>query len=196
MTVDVLTVGRLQTTCYLVSDGTEAVCIDPGDEAERILSAAAARGVRISLVLLTHAHADHFLAADAVRRASGAPLALLREDAQALRSQLKTLLPFIAPATRLPVPAERELTDGETVTVGSLCLTVCASPGHTPGGACYAVEAERTVFTGDTAFAGGGFGRTDFPGGDSRALQCSLQRLYDRFAGWTAYAGHGPAFTM
>ena len=56
MIIDELTVGMVQTRCYILSPegGQECIVIDPGDEASRILKAAGNR--KIAAILLTHGH--------------------------------------------------------------------------------------------------------------------------------------------
>ena len=71
----VLCVGELQTDCYLIwSDPARAIVLDPGDEAEHILRQIRDNGLTVQAVVLTHAHADHMLAAEAVCAATGAPV--------------------------------------------------------------------------------------------------------------------------
>lgn len=74
MTIRCLPLGALQANCYLLSDeeGATAV-IDPGDEAGTILETVRAGELAVEAILLTHAHFDHILAADELRRETGAP---------------------------------------------------------------------------------------------------------------------------
>jgi hydroxyacylglutathione hydrolase len=77
------TVGPVQENCYVVSaadgpagqDGLRpAVIVDPGDEAQRLLQAIDALGVRIDAILVTHCHFDHIGAVAPVAHATGAPV--------------------------------------------------------------------------------------------------------------------------
>ena len=58
----------------------EAVLIDPGDEADALLSAVRSHGLDVRYVLLTHAHIDHITGVALVREALGAPVHLHRGD--------------------------------------------------------------------------------------------------------------------
>lgn len=197
MTIRTLTLGALDTNCYLASDAAgHAVCIDPADDAPRILATASECGMRIEAIVLTHAHCDHFLAAEALRRETGAPLWISREDAAVLSDPRKNLLAYFFEKAACPAPADRTFDEGDRLSVGALCLIPYCTAGHTVGSYCIEVEGERTLFTGDTLFAFGGRGRTDFPTGDEEAIQKSLSRLQKEFKGYRAYAGHGPAFTI
>ena len=61
MIVSSLTVGPFEENCYLIVDpgSREAVLIDPGDEAARIVAHVEAAGVALQAIWLTHAHIDH-----------------------------------------------------------------------------------------------------------------------------------------
>ena len=78
---------------------------------------------------------------------------------------------------------------------GGLTAQVIATPGHTPGGACFLFAAQKLLLTGDTLFAGS-CGRTDFPGGDSRQLNASLRRLAALDPELTVVPGHGEPTTI
>lgn len=67
-----LPVGMLQANCYLVAEaGGDAVVIDPGAEAERIIEAVRSRDLKVKHILLTHVHFDHMQAAADVAAATG-----------------------------------------------------------------------------------------------------------------------------
>ena len=188
-----LPVGPLQANCILLSNREgECLVVDPGGEAQRIQSAAEERGWIITGILLTHAHADHIGAAEALRAASGAPIAAPRGEEEAL-SDPRLNLSAVLPGERCSLTADRLLDDGEVIEAAGLRLETLFTPGHTAGGACYLCG--KTLITGDTLFCEG-MGRTDFPGGDLSALITSLRRLNMLEGDVTVLPGHGPATTL
>jgi len=188
VTIRTFQVGELCVNAYLVyDDPREAVLIDPGDEANRLLAAVAAEGVCVKAILLTHAHFDHIGAAEAVASATGAPLYLHREEEAALTDPTRNLSGFFGAA--LTVTGDiRPLRDGDTVTVGGLSFEVLHTPGHTVGGVCY--RTGDVLFSGDTLFCES-IGRLDFPGGSGEAMRRSLERLLALPASTAVYPGHG-----
>lgn len=193
MEIAILPVGPLQANCYILSDSEKnAVVVDPGGDAPRILEEIRKRSLRVQYILLTHVHFDHFLAAAEVRKAAGAPLLVPKEDADALADPRRSLVNMLPAAGTIPTP-DRLLTEGEQIGEGELSLTVLAAPGHTPGSVCY--RGDGILLTGDTLFAGG-VGRTDFPGGDETALRHSLRRLSNLEGEYTVLPGHGPETSL
>ncbi len=193
MKIRCLTVGPMQANCYLLSDEKgRTVVIDPGDEAGRILEQIRKDGLTAEAVLLTHAHFDHFLAADEVRRQTGAPLWVYKTDASALADPGRSLT-MLAKGGSTPLQPDRLLEDGEEMTIGNLILHVLHTPGHTPGSCCFLCG--DALFSGDTLFAGS-IGRTDFPGGDSRAMAASLRMLASLERNYRVYPGHGEETTL
>ncbi len=189
MNVQTLVVGALSTNCYLLwDDAGHALAIDPGDEADRILEELAARALTLDAILLTHLHVDHVLAVPALTAATGARLILPKEEKPALTDDLRSLMVWLPPQERLTLCPDRFVTEGDTVQVGEISLSVWHTPGHTAGSSCYVTE--DTVFAGDTLFAGS-VGRTDFPSGDLAALQRSLSRLAADGGTRRVLSGHG-----
>lgn len=188
-----LAVGKLDTNCYIVFDNqNKGVIIDPGDEAHRILDAVEERQLEIEYIMLTHVHFDHMLAVDKVQKRTGAGLLVPRGDADALTNSSKSLM-FMSGGVKVSLKADRLLDDSDTVTVGKLCFHVISTPGHTPGSSCYLCG--DLLITGDTLFAGG-FGRTDFAGGDNHAMRRSLVRLSELKGDYTVLPGHGETTTL
>jgi hydroxyacylglutathione hydrolase len=75
--VRAFTVGPVQENAYIVradADARQAVIVDPGEEAERLLEAAQKLGVQLEAILLTHCHFDHIGAVAPVAAATGAPV--------------------------------------------------------------------------------------------------------------------------
>ncbi len=201
MVVKCVSVGPLGTNCYIVGcdRSGEAIVIDPGAEPDRIIRALRAAGLECRLIVNTHAHADHIMANGALKRASGAAIAVHRVDADALSDPVASLAALTMTMRGRPEPAspppDRLLEEGDIVVAGSARLRVLHTPGHTPGS--ISLFGEGAVFSGDTLFAGGGIGRTDLPGGSYEALVESIERkLFGLPDDTVVYPGHGPSTTI
>jgi glyoxylase-like metal-dependent hydrolase (beta-lactamase superfamily II) len=161
---------------YIVSCGTtkEAVVIDPGLPAEKIIEQAT--GLKIRYILATHCHPGHVAGKDAVKDVTGGETGIHSLDAkQFLRS------------------ADRYLLDGDELDFGELKLTVLHTPGHTPGSLCFVIA--NHAFVGDTILAGG-IGR-QMPETDLRRQMMSIGTKLLRLPPATAlYPGHGPATSL
>ena len=196
MLVKTLAVGALATNCYIVGceKTKQAAVIDPGDEADRILAAVREAGLKVTHVLLTHAHFDHIGAADEVVKTSGAPLALHPGDLPVLQAGGGALFFDFQPP---PIPAAvASLAAGQEIGVGELTLRVLHTPGHSPGHVTFYAPAEGALFDGDVLFAGG-IGRTDMPGGSFEVLMRSIgEQLMTLPDDTVVYPGHGPATTI
>lgn len=188
-------VGPLQVNCFILadSDTKEAVVIDAGDDAARILHAIKENNLSVKYIVNTHAHFDHIGANKALKDATGAPLMLHEADAPLLSVSSAQARSFGMPPVSSP-PADRMLNHGETISVGGITLTVLHTPGHTLGGIC--LLGDGFVFTGDTLFAGS-IGRTDFPGGDLGTILHSIKTHLMILPDDTqVFPGHGPASTI
>lgn len=176
------------TISYLVADPATRVAavIDPvldfdlssGEvditSAERILAAAEEKGWRISMVLETHAHADHLSAAPYIKARTGAQIGI----GEYIRDVQKIFRPVFA-FDDLKIDGsdfDRLFADGERFVLGTLEVEVMHTPGHTPADLTYLIG--DAAFVGDTLFMPDyGTARADFPGGDARQLYRSIRRL-------------------
>jgi len=185
--------GPWQTNAYLVWDGqsADALVLDPGMGAATTLTARAAEiGLRIHLIANSHGHVDHIFDNAAMKRSSGAPLAIHPDDAYRLKGD--NIYGFeIEPSV-----AEQDLHEGDTLVIGDLGFRVLHTPGHTEGSVCL-YEADRgLLLSGDVLFRGS-YGRTDLPGGDDAQMVASLRRLLGEIpSGTRILPGHGPETTM
>ena len=200
MHFDTLKLGALQTNCYvLASPGPEALVIDPGGDAERVIAHLEAKKLTPALLVVTHGHADHIMAnAELRKRYPDMKIAIGRADAGALTNALKNGSLFIGAMVKSP-KAARPLDDGDTIEVGSLKFKVLATPGHTPGGICLFTEdldGKPALFSGDTLFAES-VGRCDIPGGDWDKLIASIRAKLLTLPDETAvHPGHGKSTTV
>lgn len=194
MKIEVQQVGQLMTNCYIVWDEhtKNAAVIDPGDDGAYLADCLKKNGLTLQYILLTHGHFDHIGGVAAVKVATGAKVVISAEDAPMLTSSRKSLAAFSF-LSQAPAQADILVQDGDTVTLGNTAFTVLATPGHTPGGVCYI--AGDCIFSGDTLFFCS-CGRTDFPGGNSREIMDSLQKLAALPGDYTVYPGHDRFSTL
>jgi hydroxyacylglutathione hydrolase len=187
-TIERLVVGPLATNCYILKSGAELAVVDPGGDAEMIVSKTEELGRTVKYVIDTHGHIDHIAANREVIEATGAQLLIHELDAKLLAHPDRNLSSLMGMRSTSPVPS-RLLKEGDKVVVGEDEMTVLHTPGHTPGGIC--LLASEYAFTGDTLFLDS-IGRVDFPGGSEEQMQASLNRLQAVLRTETMlYPGHG-----
>jgi glyoxylase-like metal-dependent hydrolase (beta-lactamase superfamily II) len=191
-------VGPLSTNAYLIAEEgqKEAVAIDPGWDGELLLAKAAERGWRITNIWLTHAHFDHFGGAAALADGSNPPppVALHPADYPLWRAQGGAAM-FGMRIDPGPEPTI-DLTDGQTLYVGSTQVFVRYAPGHTPGHVVFYVPDEKICFCGDVIFRAG-IGRTDLAGGSYEQLMESIHSQILTLPGDTRLlSGHGGETTV
>ncbi len=186
--------GRIGTNCYVVradDSAAEAVVIDPGAEAARVLDELGALGARCTAILVTHGHWDHLGGVADLAEATGAPVHMAEEE----RILLEDLNSFTPPGVELrPYTPEVLLQGDETLELAGISFQTLRVPGHSPAHLAY--YAEGALFSGDLVFAGS-VGRTDLPGADWDTLVESIRMLADRFPPETiVYSGHGAETTL
>jgi glyoxylase-like metal-dependent hydrolase (beta-lactamase superfamily II) len=190
-----LVVGPLQVNCYIVYDEktSEAIVIDPGDDAQDILHVVKGKGLKVKYIVNTHAHFDHVGANKQIKEATGAELLIHEADNALLAGTANQARMFGMTAPSSP-KADRFLKHGDIIKAGALSLKVLYTPGHSAGGICLA--GDGVVFTGDALFAGS-IGRTDLPGGDLMTLITSIKEHLMTLPDETVVlSGHGPQSTI
>ncbi len=173
-----IVVGPMDNNVYILRCRRtgDAMLIDAANEHEELLEICKLLGV--NQVVETHGHWDHIQAVPAVREA-GISVAVTSADAGMLPSY------------------DLILEDDEQLSVGDLRIKTLATPGHTPGSMCFAVEGTNLLFTGDTLFPGGP-GNTSFEDADFGTIIASIdRRIFAAFDPDTlVLPGHGGATTV
>ena len=186
----VIPVGPLAVNCYMIFDekSKKLLVIDPGDDADLIISAAESYPYESAAILLTHAHVDHIGALPEVKKALNAEFVYLGQgDEELYRSPENHILPYLPPVANLPVTTAQLDLPG---------LTLLLTPGHSAGGSCFYFPEQKLVISGDTLFAGS-VGRTDLPGGSFAVLEKSIrEKLLTLPEDTFVYPGHGPRTTI
>ncbi|MBR6531351.1 MAG: MBL fold metallo-hydrolase [Clostridia bacterium] len=196
MQIETLVLGPVSANCYIVTDEktNEAAVIDCGGytmELEEKLE-----GKHLKYIMLTHGHYDHILGVyDLKMSHPDAEIAIHKDEAYKLTDELPSFAHEMMPGVQKYVPADIIVGEGDKLTVGEIEFTVMHTPGHSKGGVCYYVEAEKTLFTGDTLFCLT-VGRTDFFDSDEVEMEASITRLYNMQGDFDIYPGHNRATTM
>jgi hydroxyacylglutathione hydrolase len=191
MDVRMFTVGPVAENCFIFRrDGArEALVVDPGEEADRLIGAIEELDVVVEAILLTHTHFDHVGAVAPVARATGAPVYCPKLEVPVLQDIMR-FVPWAGFGPYESHDPEHTVEGGERLALAGFDIDVFFVPGHSPGHVAYSIPDERALFSGDVLFEGS-VGRTDLPGGDWPTLLRSIQTLVEALDSETQiYPGH------
>jgi len=194
---EILPVGALQCNCSVFGDAAtgEAIVIDPGDEIGRITAILEKHHLRVTAIIVTHAHIDHIGGAQKLKALTGAPVYMNFND-QELYDHIDTQAQWLGVATPEKTTIDVNAREGESLKLGGAEFQVLETPGHTQGSISLWIPAENKLVAGDTLFQGS-IGRTDLPGGNSkqilRSIHDKLLPLDDMVA---VIPGHGAITTI
>ena len=199
MIIETFPVGPLQCNCTILGDPEtgEAIVIDPGDEAQKVLKRLAAHGLKPKAILITHTHLDHVGGNHEVREKTGARVMLHERDLP-LYDNLGMQAQFIGMDAPVRGKVDEYIHQGDVMPFGAKgdSIQVLHTPGHTPGSCSFFLGSQNLLFSGDTLFSGS-VGRTDLWGGDFdtelRSIREKLLPLPDKTR---VIAGHGPETTI
>lgn len=155
----------MQGLVHIVKD-KKTLCVD----------AAICPEEKIDILVITHSHFDHILAANEIIARDKPEILASSKAAKHLANLDEITMANCAPHIK-PFEVTKKLKDGDKIKIGKYTLIVIATPGHTDGCICLYEPNERWLFSGDTLFGGEGIGRTDFPGGNFAILSKSLEKL-------------------
>ncbi|MFZ5845540.1 MAG: MBL fold metallo-hydrolase [Patescibacteria group bacterium] len=196
--LETLVVGQLATNCYLLMDlsSRQAVIIDPGDDAEYIAEYLERMRAEPIMILATHGHFDHLLAASFLQLTYKVPFLISLADKFLVERMVATAFHFLGIRIDPPPKITGKLTPGQKMRCGNLTIGVVATPGHTPGSVSFALQEAKILFVGDLLFAGGALGRTDFSYSQKTDLTKSLQKVFTYPPETIIYPGHGAKTTI
>jgi glyoxylase-like metal-dependent hydrolase (beta-lactamase superfamily II) len=179
-----VSVGQMDNNAYLVSCSQtgETLLIDAANDPQILLELIDRFAPKLSLIVTSHQHFDHWQALEEVAKATGVPTAAHQLDAEPL-----------------PVKPDRILANGDTVKIGKLSFDVIHLQGHTPGSVALALDGADDathLFTGDCLFPGG-VGKTWQEGDFERLLGDVTSRVFNVYGDSTVvYPGHGDDTTL
>ncbi len=189
-------VGPVQTNCYFAinKEIKEALVIDPGEEAARLMQQIKAQGLTVAAILLTHGHFDHAGAAEELSTLCNAPIYAHEAEKETLESEKLNACWMIG--KKETYRADLFVKDEQELDLAGFHIRVLFTPGHTKGGCCYYFPYENVVFSGDTLFQMS-VGRTDLEGGSMSQIVRSIQeKLMPLPEQTVVYPGHGEATTI
>jgi hydroxyacylglutathione hydrolase len=212
---EILPVGMLQCNCHIVGDPQtrEAIVIDPGDDAAKILEVVERHHLKVTAIAVTHTHIDHVIGLRRIHQATGAPVYVHGEDVN-LYQMLDVQAAWLGWKTPEQTPLDQLVRDGDVIRWGRYQAQVLHTPGHTPGSICLYMPAEipaplppsvaassavpgaGRLFAGDTLFAGS-IGRTDLWGGSFAGIIRSIKgKVLELPDDTIVFPGHGESTTI
>ncbi len=194
----IVPVTAFEQNCSILwcDETKQAAVVDPGGDLPRIVSFVEEQGLRLSKIILTHAHIDHAGATQDLAEQFDLPIIgphkddIFWIDLLPQQSQM-----FGFPEARRFTP-DQWLDEGDSIDIGNQQLSVLHCPGHTPGHIVLFHKSSQLAVVGDVLFQGS-IGRTDFPKGDFNTLVNSIRTKLWPLGDEVAFIpGHGPMSTI
>ncbi len=134
---EILPVGMLQCNCHIVGDpeSREAIVIDPGDDADRILELIERHHLKVTAIAVTHTHIDHVVELRRVHEATGAPVYIHADDLDLYR-MLDVQATWLGWKTPEVTKIDQLVREGDVIRWGRHQAQILHTPGHTPGSIC------------------------------------------------------------
>ncbi len=187
MDIQTYVLGPIETNTYLLSDGLNALLIDPASKAEKLINILG--DLKLIGILLTHGHFDHIKAVDGLYEKYNCPVYLNSDDEFLARDKYSVKMFGVSSYITCPTT---NLIEGK-MNVGTFNFEVIFTPGHTPGSTIFVFD--DCIFTGDTLFRCA-VGRTDLEGGNESTLKQSLKIFKQFDKDYKIYPGHNESTTL
>ena len=178
---------EMDQNCYLISENSFGILIDPGFSTEKILSEI--KDVKVNYILLTHCHIDHLYSLNKIR-SSKMVVGTKNCSLNMIRDEISLCGIDCLPDASCDI----EMEDGQVLNFDGICVKCIHTPGHTNCSCCYLIE--NNLFSGDTLFRTN-IGRCDLPTGDYLVIEKSIRKkLYCLDDEIKVFAGHGQETTI
>jgi hydroxyacylglutathione hydrolase len=154
---------------YIIADEEtrEAAVVDSSYNADEIIRTIKTQKLQLKYIINTHRHSDHTAGNTELQSIFGAKIVAHKQS---------------------KMHPDLSVDENEILTVGKISVKIIYTPGHTDDSICLLVD-DQKLFTGDTLFVGE-CGRTDFPGGNTKNMYESLNRLQKLNDNIEVYPGH------
>ena len=168
--------GVFKTNAYIYADDVSGhgFLIDPGAQADRLLSVIRVKGLTIEKILLTHGHFDHMGAAGEIQQVLSVPICMHERGREYAENPQWNLSEGYG--LYITLPYVDYLPDGSEIALATkpeFSLTMRYVPGHTTDSVFYYNAGDNVAFVGDSIFKNS-FGLTCFPGGNEEILMQSI----------------------
>lgn len=190
MIVKRIPAGVYAANCYILIDESTKECavIDPGGDAEDLISYIGELGAKVKYILLTHGHVDHIGAVGQLKEYFKVEAHINKADGELIKNGEYMFGPLKYKDEE--VSLNMDIHENKVFTIGKFDIHCIETPGHTPGGICFLVEDK--LFTGDTLFLRS-IGRTDLSGGNFNTLIESIKnKIFTLSDNIIVFPGHGP----
>ncbi|HEU64247.1 MAG: putative metallo-hydrolase [Candidatus Anoxychlamydiales bacterium] len=195
MLIKIFVLGPIENNTFVVtcSKSKKSFVIDPSFGAfEKIKNFLEDKSYTLDKILLTHSHLDHIADVKHLKDTFSSPVYIHKLEAKTLQKpEPLSFFSIKAEGVKPDVVFE----DNDKIEVGDIEIKVIHTPGHTPGGTCFYIEKEKTLFSGDTLFKGS-FGRVDFSYSNPKDMIKSLKKLSKLPKETKVYPGHGSQTTI
>jgi glyoxylase-like metal-dependent hydrolase (beta-lactamase superfamily II) len=188
-----------QNTYLLYDNEGTAFIIDPGNytSSENVLlkNFIEEKKLKLTRLLLTHAHIDHILGNKFIFENYGLLPEMHEEEIFFVERLPQTAAMYGVPCDPSPFP-EKFIVPGEKIKLGVYEFETIFTPGHSPGSISYYNKENKLLISGDVLFRNS-IGRTDLPKGDHETLLTSIrEKLFCLPQDVQVFSGHGSSTTI
>ena len=187
MEISRIALGIHQANCYIIKHNEDILILDPGARPERIRTYLK-ENAKVTAIMLTHGHFDHFGVVDELVKTFGCPVYLHAEDEVLLTHEMNAMT-----GKMITVKSPLTYLHEGILQLNTTTLHIWEAPGHTKGSVL--IELEGHLFCGDVLFQGS-VGRTDLAGGSEREMKRTLQRIKTMDPKLIVHPGHGVDTTL